>query len=48
VASGYHVLVDAEFALRVTILQELAWRFFTKGIGRNSALAATKIGEKVQ
>lgn len=32
-----------DFASRVTIPQELAWRIFTKGIDRNSARAETKI-----
>jgi hypothetical protein len=44
---------SGKFAARVAIPQELAWRTFTKGIVRDSALAQTKIegnrdlGEKV-
>jgi uncharacterized protein (TIGR03083 family) len=44
---------DGEFAARVTIPQDLAWRIFTKGIDRNSARARVGIegdrglGEKV-
>jgi hypothetical protein len=34
-----------EFACRVTISQELAWRFFTKGIERDSARAQIVIEE---
>jgi hypothetical protein len=33
----------AEFASRVTIPQELAWRVFTKGIARESARAQIQI-----
>jgi hypothetical protein len=33
----------AEFASRVTIPQELAWRVFTKGIARQSACAKIQI-----
>ena len=32
-----------EFASRVTIPQELAWRIFTKGIDRNDARAQIEI-----
>ena len=52
---GWHLAKDctAEFASRVTISQELAWRIFTKGIDRESARAQIQIegdrdlGEKV-
>lgn len=38
-ASGWRLVQDpgGEFASRVTVPQELAWRLFTKGIDRESA-----------
>ena len=34
---------DAQLAARVTIPQEIAWRIFTKGIDRDSAMAQIKV-----
>jgi uncharacterized protein (TIGR03083 family) len=44
-SSGWRLLkqADGEFASRVTIPQELAWRVFTKGIDRQAARAHIKI-----
>jgi len=44
-ATGWQLVRDcmAEFASRVTIPQELAWRVFTKGIARQSACAKIQI-----
>jgi uncharacterized protein (TIGR03083 family) len=44
-ATGWHLVRDsmADFASRVIIPQELAWRVFTKGIARESARAQVRI-----
>jgi len=54
-SAGWHLVkpTDGEWASRVTISQELAWRVFTKGIDRDSARTQIEIngdrdlGEKV-
>ena len=42
---GLTKLSEGEFAFRVRIPQELAWRVFTKGIDRDSARAQIEIEE---
>ena len=42
---GLAKLPEGEFASRVRIPQELAWRVFTKGIDRDSARAQIEIEE---
>jgi hypothetical protein len=54
-SAGWHFVkpTDREWASRVSIPQELAWRLFTKGIDRDSARSQIEVngdrdlGEKV-